>query len=134
MNARMNALMDILITLWSEMMDRGIGLLLGTSVILVCTAIYMGARKYGENYFKHLVHKRNLCWLVGWLIALAALLLYFHFDVMSCCPVWLVLLMLLLFGLFTVAVFNSVSGPEWYLKRYEKWLREKVRLMNTVSV
>lgn len=121
-------LIDILITLWSEMMDRGIGLLLGISVILVCAAIYMGARKYGENYFKHLVHKRNLCWLIGWLVALAALLLYFHFDIMSCCPGWLVLLMLLLFGLFTVAVFRSVSSPvflvRWYLKCYEKWLRE----------
>lgn len=109
-------------------MSRGVGLLIIISTALMCTSVYLGAKQYGKVYFQHLVHKRNLCWLIGWFVALAVLLLYFHFGVMSCCPVWLVLLMLLLFGLFTVAVFKSVWGPvfltRWYLKRYEKWLRE----------
>lgn len=121
-------MVDIIIALWSELTDRGVGLLIMISIVLVFTAIFIGVKQYGKGYFRNMTHKRNLCWILGWLCALASLLLYFHFDIMSCCPVWLVILMLLLFGLFTVAVFKSVSGPvfltRWYLKRYEKWLRE----------
>lgn len=121
-------MVDIIIALWSELTDRGVGLLIMISIVLVFTAIFIGVKQYGKGYFSNMTHKRNLCWILGWLCALASLLLYFHFDIMSCCPSWLVILMLLLFGLFTVAVFKSVSGPvfltRWYLKRYEKWLRE----------
>ena len=119
---------DILIALWSELTSHGVGLLIIVSTLLVFTSVYLGAKQYGKDYFRNLIHKRNLCWLLVWLCTLAILLLYFQFKIMSRCPAWIVMLMLLLFGLFTVAVFKSVSGPvfltRWYLKRYEKWLRE----------
>lgn len=121
-------MIDVLIFLWETMLNHGVGMLLTISVILVCTATYLGIKQYGKQYIDRLLHKRNLCWFIGWLTALAILLLYFHFEIMRRSPVWLVLLMLILFALFTVAVFKSVTGTvfltRWYLKRYEKWLRE----------
>ena len=121
-------MLDVLIAFWDEMMNNGVGLLLGFSTILVCVAIYLAAKHYGGIFFQHLIHKRNVCWLASWLIFLAILLSFFHFEIMSHCPVWIVLLMIILYGLYTIAVFGSVSGPvlltKRYLKQYENWLRE----------
>lgn len=121
-------MIDILIVLWDSMMAHGIGVLLSTSTVLICTAMYLGIRQYGKQYTERLFHKRNLCWFIGWIVALSALLLFFHFEIMRRCPIGLVLLMLVLFVFFTVAVFKSVASPvfisRWYFKRYEKWLRE----------
>lgn len=121
-------MVDILITLWDSMMENGISVLLSVSTVLICIAIYLGVKQYGNQYIERLFHKRNLCWFIAWIVALSGLLLFFNFDIMRRCPVVLVLLMLSLFALFTVAVFKSVATPvfisRWYFKRYEKWLRE----------
>ena len=115
-------MLDISTFIFEKFTENGMPFVLALSIIVLMTAAFLGLKHYGKTYFKRLLHRRNLCWLIVWLIMLSVMLIFCYYHVLSRCPLFLSIALVALYVLFTVSVFFSVSKlvffPSRYIKKY----------------
>ena len=114
-----------LFSLSFEMLTQsGIPIILAISILIILSAVIIGAKHYRKNYINRLFHKRNLCWFLAWLVSLAVMLSFYFFHIFSLCPLSLSITIFVVYILFGISVFYSVSGlvffSDWYIKKYKR--------------
>ncbi|MCR5653803.1 MAG: hypothetical protein K6F88_08400, partial [Ruminococcus sp.] len=117
-------MIDLLLAIFEVLTQNGISTLLAISGIIILISIVLGVRHYGKNYINRLFHKRNLCWFLCWLISLAVMFIFCNFHILTRCPIFLSITLVVVYAFFTFSVFASVSRlvffPKWYIKKYKK--------------
>lgn len=121
-------MIDALKFTYESLCEYGIGVSLSLSFTIILLAVIIGIRGYGKNYLKRLLSKRNLCWVITWLVAAALLLTFQGYGIWSSIPLWLMIAIALVYLLFTYAVFASVSATVLFSKLYFSFYKKQSRL------
>ena len=117
-------MLEILNTLFNFLIQNNVSFILSISIIILLVAALLGIKTYGKNYIIKLIHRRNLCWLIAWLVSLSVLLFYQYLGIWSKIPAWLGIALIIIYGAFTTAVFVGVNTTLFfsnhYIKKYRK--------------
>lgn len=117
--------MEVLFDIFNFLTTYKTAPLLAISAVIFLGAISLGIKHYGKEYLNKLIHKRNLCWLIAWLISLSIMFVFCHTGIFTRCPLWITIILFLIYFLFTFTVFFTVHKllffTKWYIKKYDNF-------------
>ena len=110
-------MLDVLTSLWSFLREHGIG---AVGCILVITIFFCGcllAKEYGKDFFRRLLFRRNLPYLIILLISSVLIMLAVYKKWIS---IGWTILILAVYILFAVSVFRSTYKKTWLIEHFAK--------------